>query len=64
MPVYNLIDNSDDYAKRSGILWQYYRDEPNDDLVDSESFKSKIKMTGKAPVAGNEKDVEKMVPLK
>ena len=64
MPVYNLIEYSDDYAKISGILWQYYRDEPNDDLVDSESSKSKIKMIGKAPVAGNKKGIEKMVPLK
>ena len=31
---------------------------------DSESFKSKIKITGKTPFAGNEKDVEIMVPLK
>ena len=42
-------------------MWQYYRDEPNDNLADSESFKSKIKMTGKTPNAGNEKDVEIMV---
>ena len=39
-------------------------DEPNDKLADSESFKSKIKMTGKTPPAGNEKNVEIMVPLK
>ena len=45
-------------------LWQYYRDEPNDNLADSESFKSKIKITGKSPDDGNEKDVETMVPLK
>ena len=37
-----------------GIM-QYYRDEPNDNLADSESFKSKIKITGKIPAAGNEK---------
>ena len=43
---------------------QYYRDEPNDNLADSESFKSKIKITGKTPNNGNEKDVEIMVPLK
>ena len=45
-------------------MWQYYRDEPNDNLENSESFKSKIKITGKTPAAGNEKDVEIMVPLK
>ena len=30
MPLYNLIEYSDNYAKTSGSLWQYYRDEPND----------------------------------
>ena len=64
MPMYNLIEYSDNYAKSSGSLWQYYRNEPNDNLADSESFKSKIKITGKTPDNGNEKDVEIMVPLK
>ena len=26
MPMYNLIEYSDYYAKPSGSLWQYYRD--------------------------------------
>ena len=64
MPMYNLIEYSDNYAKTSGSLWQYYRDEPNDNSPNSKSFKSKIKMTGKTPDDGNEKDVEIMVPLK
>ena len=64
MPMYSLIEYSDNYAKISGRLWQYYRDEPNNNLEDSESFKSKIKKTGKNPNDGNEKDVEIMVPLK
>ena len=64
MPMYNLIEYSHNYAKRSGSLWQYYRDEPNDNLTNSESFKSKIKITGKTPAGGNEKDVEMMVSLK
>ena len=63
MPMYNLTEYSDNYAKTSGSLWQYYRDEPNDNLTDSESFKSKIKITGKTPAAGNEKNVEIIVPL-
>ena len=29
MPVYNFIENDDNYSKTSGSLWQYYRDEPN-----------------------------------
>ena len=64
MPMYNLIEYSNNYAKTSGPLWQYYRDEPNDDLEDAESFKSKIKITGKTHNNDNEKDVEIMVPLK
>ena len=64
MPMYNLIEYSDNYAKSFRNLRQYYRDEPNDSLTDSESFKYKIKVTGKTPVAGNEEDVEKMVLLK
>ena len=36
MPMYNLIEYSDNYAKPSGGLWQYYRDEPHDNLADSE----------------------------
>ena len=64
MPMYNLIEYSDNYSKTSGSLWQYYKDDPNDNLVQSESFKSKIKITGKTPANGNTKDVEIMVPLK
>ena len=64
MPMYNLIEYSNNYGKTSESLWQYYRDEPNDNLVDSESFKSKIRIAGKTPNNGNEKDVEVMVPLK
>ena len=64
MPMYNLIEYSNNYAKTTGSLWQYYRDEPNDNLPDSELFKSKIKMTGKTPNNDNEKDVEIMVQLK
>ena len=64
MPMYNLIGYSDNYAKTTGSLWQYFRDEPDDNLADSESFKSKIKITGKTPNNGNEKDVAIMVPLK
>ena len=64
MPMYNLIEYSDNYAKTSGGLWQYYRDEPNNNLADSESFKSKTKIAGKTSDNGNEKDVEIMIPLK
>ena len=55
MSMYNLIEYSDNYWKTSGSLWQYYRDDPNNNLAKSESFKSKIKITGKTPVDGNTK---------
>ena len=64
MSMYNLIEYSDNYAKTTGRLWQHFRDEPNDDIEDSESVKSKIKITGKTLDDDNEKDVEIMVPLK
>ena len=30
MPMYNLLQYSDDYSMTSGSLWNYYRDEVND----------------------------------
>ena len=63
MPMYNLIEYSDNYVKTSGSLQQYYRDEPNNNLGDSESFKFKVKIMGKTPASDNEKDVEIMVDM-
>ena len=63
MPMYNLIEYSDNYSKTSGSLWQYYRDYPNDNITQSESFKYKFKITGKTPAAGNTEDVKIAVPL-
>ena len=54
MPMYNLIEYSNNYSKTSGTLWQYYKDEPNDNLANSESIKFKA----------NIKDVEMVLPLK
>ena len=59
MPMYNLIEYSDNYLKTSGTLWQYCRDERalNDDsnVIDltgnSSSFKLMIKR--KNPADGN-----------
>ena len=64
MPMCNLIEYSDNYSKTSGSLWQYYKDDSNDNLANSESFKSKVKITEKTPNNGNTKDVEIIVPLK
>ena len=73
MPVYNLIEYSDNYSKTSGSLWQYYRDEPaiNDngviidfpDDTDSASLTSKQKLTGQTE-NDRTKDIQIMVLLK
>ena len=38
MPMYNLIEYSDNYLKTTGSLWQYYRVEPfignNENIID------------------------------
>ena len=52
MPMYNLIEYSDNYSKASAILWQYSKDDPNDKLTDSELLKSKIKIAGNTPSDG------------
>ena len=39
MPMYNLIEYSDNYSKTSRSLWQYYRSDSNDNITRSESFK-------------------------
>ena len=44
-------------------MWQYYRDDPNYNTTQSESFKYKIRITGKTPAAGDTKGVETAVPL-
>ena len=73
MPMYNLIEYSDNYAKTTRSLWQYCKDVPaldannestnftGDNLTDS--FKFKAKITGETGNNGI-KDVEIMVPLK
>ena len=72
MPMYNLIECSDNYVKTSGSLWQYCKDIParndNDEIVDftggntSDSFSFKAKITDKTGDDGT-KDVEIMIPL-
>ena len=73
MPMYHLIEYSDNYAKTAGNLWQYCKDIParnaNGDIATfaenntTDSFKFKAKITGKTGNNGT-KDVEIMVPLK
>ena len=64
MPMYNLNGYSDNYSKVSGSLWKYYKDDPNNNITRSKSFKYKVKITGKTPADRNTKDVEIIVPLK
>ena len=73
MPMYDLIDYSDNYSKTSGSLWQYCKDIPaidnNNATVNftennlTDSFDFKVKMTGQTGDNGT-KNVETMVPLK
>ena len=46
------------------LLWQYCKDESNDNSPDSESLKSKIKITRNIPADSSTKDIEIIVPLK
>ena len=59
-----VINGWKGYSKISRSLWKFYKDEPNDNLADSESFKSKVKITRRTPNNGNTKDVEITVSLK
>ena len=45
--MYNFIEYNDNYSKTSGSLWQYYTVEPAAATLNSKSFKSKIRITGK-----------------
>ena len=62
--MHNLIKYSNNYSKTSGRLWQYYRDEPNDNIVNSESFEFKMKITGKTPAGGKKKRCENSSVIK
>ena len=64
MPMYSFTEYSNNYSKTSGSLWQHCRDEPNDNLANSESFQSKVKITENTPALGNTKDAIITVPLK
>ena len=73
MPMYNLIEYSDTYAKTPGSLWQYCKDIParnaNDGIIVfdlnnvTDSFNFKVKFTGQTGNNGR-KNVGIMVPLK
>ena len=45
--MYNLLEQSKNYRKKTGSLWNYYRHEPNDPLSsNSESLKYKTSIQG------------------
>ena len=41
MPMYNLLEYSDNYSMTSGSLWNYYRDEVNDDANENNAARIK-----------------------
>ena len=55
MPLYDLIEYSNNYSKTLGSLSQYYRDESNDNIANFESFQFKVKITGNTTDADNKK---------
>ena len=63
IPMYNLIAYSNHYSKNSGSLGQYCRDQPNDNISDSKSFKFKSRFTNNTNNNGT-LYVEIGVPLK
>ena len=64
MPMYNLIEYSDNYQDSSATLYQYKRDEPP--VNNSSSFKYKMELLGDPVVANNiaRRNVKVVVPLK
>ena len=55
MPLYDLIEYSNNYSKTLGSLSQYYRDESNDNIANFELFQFKVKITGNTTDADNKK---------
>ena len=41
MPMYNLIEYSNDYTNTSRSLWQYCKNQPKVNITDDESFRFK-----------------------
>ena len=52
------------FSKTSRTSKQYCGDEQNDSRKDSQSFKMKVRITGKIPDDGNAKDIEKVLPIR
>ena len=79
MPMWNLLEYSDNYSMTSGSLWNYYRDAVNDSANENndannfrindnkttiKSFACKTKLIGSTPNNVNTLDAKVVVPLK
>ena len=69
MPMYNLIEYSDNYSDTSGSLWNFKRDEiiNNADVTNNDnapSFKYKANLIGNTENNGTKNGVKIAVPLK
>ena len=79
MPMFELLEYSDNYSMASGSLWNCYRDDVNDDANEnnaannhrinnnktrSKSFEYKTKIIGSTPTNDNILVTEFVVPLK
>ena len=76
MPMYNLLESRDNYSMTSGSLWNYYRDEINNDanenandkrvninkIITSKSFEYKTKVIWSMPNDNNTLATEVVVP--
>ena len=47
MPMYNLLDYSDNYSMTSQSLWNYYIDEISDDENENDNNRNKINNNSK-----------------
>ena len=60
MPMYNLLEYSQNYSMTSGSLWNYYKheiDDVDDNASDGKSFRYKTKIVGNTQERpGNEED--------
>ena len=67
MPIYNLLEYSDNYQDSTGSLYQFKRDEPPDDNVDVANNTSRLVYKSKI-ISGtdnnNVNNVKLVVPLK
>ena len=79
IPMLNILEYSGNYSMTSGHLWNYYRDEINDDANENNAacnkinnsktttnkpFEYKTKLIGRTPNKNNILDAKVVVPLK